>query len=67
MVQMKEDFFDTKFPMARLSGKSRVLKLLGFTFSINPIHVVFHHVHGLNIVYKKLLWVFPMMLTKLTI
>ena len=55
MVQMKEDFFDTKFPMARLSGKSRVLKLLGFTFSINPIHLVFHHVQGLNISHKKLL------------
>ena len=25
---MKEDFFDTKFPMARLAGKSRVFKLL---------------------------------------
>ena len=38
MVQMKEDFFDTKFPMARLSGKSRVFKSLGI--------YIFHKSHS---------------------
>ena len=37
MVQPKEDFFDNKFPMARLTGKSRGFKLLGiYIFHKSP-------------------------------
>ena len=54
MVQMKEDFFDTKFPMARLSGKSRVFKLLGIYIFHKSHSSCFHHVQGLNISDKKL-------------
>ena len=54
IVQMKEDFFDTKFPVARLAGKSRVFKLLRIYIFHKSHHLVFHHVQGLNISHKKL-------------